>query len=249
MRLSAKVAIITGASSGIGRASALLFAAEGARIVAADVADAGGQETVAAILAQKGEALFVHTDVSRLQDVQNLVKTAVNRFSRVDILFNVAGIFMRRTAVENIDESLWDRIYNVNVKSIFLTAKMVVPQMKRQGGGVIVNTASMTALGPTRELSAYASSKGAVITLTKVLAAELAPHNIRVNCIAPKLTDTPMVRQDIEEMRKSPQAPPSGPLSRLARPEEMANAALFLASGEASMVSSICMEVSGGQMG
>jgi 3-oxoacyl-[acyl-carrier protein] reductase len=249
MRLSNKVAVITGASSGIGRASALLFAAEGARIVVADVADAGGQETVADILAQKGEAIFVRTDVSRLSDIENLVKTALDRFSRIDILFNVAGIFMRRTAVENIEESLWDRIYSVNVKSVFLTTKSVVPQMKRQGGGVIINTASMTALGPTRELSAYASSKGAVVTLTKVLAAELAPFNIRVNCIAPKLTDTPMVQQDVEEMRQSPQPPPSSPLSRLARPEEMASAALFLASGEASMVSGICMEVSGGQMG
>jgi 3-oxoacyl-[acyl-carrier protein] reductase len=161
MRLTDKVAIVTGASSGIGRASALLFAAQGARVIAADISDAGGEETVVAITAKKGEAIFIHTDVSRLPDVEHLVKVTMSRFSRIDVLFNVAGIFMKRTAVEHIEESLWDRIYSVNVKSVFLTTKMVVPQMKHNGSGVIINTASMTAVGPSRELSAYASSKGA----------------------------------------------------------------------------------------
>jgi 3-oxoacyl-[acyl-carrier protein] reductase len=247
MRLSGKVAIVTGASSGIGRASALLFGAEGARVIAADIADAGGERTVADIVGKKGEAIFVHTDVSQAQDVEHLVKIATSRFSRIDVLFNVAGIFMKRTAVEHIEESLWDRIYAVNVKSVFLTARMVVPQMKLNGGGVIINTASMTAVEPSREVSAYASSKGAVITLTKVLAAELASHNIRVNCIAPKLTDTPMVRAELEEMRLIPQTSPRGPLLRPAKPEDIANAALFLASAEAAMVSGICLEVSGGR--
>ena len=196
--------------------------------------------------AKNGEATFVHTDVSRASDMERLVKTAKNEFSRIDILFNVAGIFMKSTAVEDIEESLWDRIYSVNVKSVFLGAKFVVPDMKRNGGGVIISTASMTALGPSREHSAYASSKGAVITLTKVLAAELAPYNIRVNCIAPKLTDTPMVKDEMEEMRRIPR-PLSGPLARVARPDEMASAALFLASDEAAMVSGICLEVSAGQ--
>lgn len=246
MKLTSKVAIVTGAASGIGRASALLFAAEGARVVAADINDAGGQETVAAIAAHKGEAVFVHADVSQLRDVEHLVSAAAERFSRIDVLFNVAGVFMKHIPVEDVEESLWDRICSVNVKSVFLTTKMVFPHMKRNGGGVIINTASMTALGPSRELSAYASSKGAVITLTRVLAAELAPYNIRVNCIAPKLTDTPMVQTEMSEIRRRP--PASSPLARPASPGDIANAALFLATDESAMVSGICLEVSGGQL-
>jgi 3-oxoacyl-[acyl-carrier protein] reductase len=248
MRLTDKVAIVTGASSGIGGASARMFAAEGARVIVADINDAAGKKTVLEIAAKKGDAVFVHTDVSRADDMERLVKTARNEFSRIDILCNVAGIFMKNTAVEDVEESLWDRVYSVNVKSVFLGAKFVVPEMKRSGGGVIINTASMTALGPSRGHSAYASSKGAVITLTKVLAAELAPFNIRVNCIAPKLTDTPMVKDEIEEIKRTVGRPPSGPLARPAKPDEIAAAALFLASDEAAMVSGICLEVSGGQM-
>lgn len=247
MRLANKVAIITGAASGIGKASALLFAAESARVIVADINDAGGEKTAADITANHGEAFFVHTDVSRASDMERLVGIAQSRFSRIDILFNVAGIFMKGTAVEDIEESLWDRIYSTNVKSVFLGAKFVVPEMKRAGGGVIINTASMTALGPTREHSAYASSKGAVITLTKVLASELAPYNIRVNCIAPTLTDTPMVKAEMEQIKQMQPSGPIGLLARPARPEDIANAALFLASGEAGMVSGICLEVSGGR--
>jgi 3-oxoacyl-[acyl-carrier protein] reductase len=246
MRLTDKVAIVTGAASGIGAASARLFAAEGARVVVADIDDAGGKQTVLEIAAKNGDAVFVHADVSRADDMERLVKTARAEFSRIDILFNVAGIFMKNTAVEDIEESLWDRIYSVNVKSVFLGVKFVVPEMKRNGGGVIISTASMTALGPSRGYSAYASSKGALITLTKVLAAELAADNIRVNCIAPKLTDTPMVKDTIDEIKRTPRTP-AGPLARPAKPGEMAAAALFLASDEAAMVSGICLEVSGGQ--
>jgi NAD(P)-dependent dehydrogenase (short-subunit alcohol dehydrogenase family) len=247
MRLTGKVAIVTGAASGIGAASARMFAAEGARVVVADINDVGGKQTVLEIAAMNGEALFVHADVSRAVDIERLIKTATDQFPRIDILFNVAGIFMKNTAVEDVDELLWDRIYNVNVKSVFMGAKLAVPVMKRSGGGVIINTASMTALGPSRGYSAYASSKGAVITLTKVLAAELAPHNIRVNCIAPKLTDTPMVKDQMDEIRRIPRTS-SDPMARPATPDEIAGAALFLASDEAAMVSGICLEVSGGQI-
>jgi NAD(P)-dependent dehydrogenase (short-subunit alcohol dehydrogenase family) len=247
MRLTGRVAIVTGAASGIGAASARMFAAEGARVVVADIDDVGGKQTVLEIAAMNGEALFVHADVSRAVDIERLIKTATDQFPRIDILFNVAGIFMKNTAVEDVDELLWDRIYNVNVKSVFMGAKLAVPVMKRSGGGVIINTASMTALGPSRGYSAYASSKGAVITLTKVLAAELAPHNIRVNCIAPKLTDTPMVKDQMDEIRRIPRTS-SDPMARPATPDEIAGAALFLASDEAAMVSGICLEVSGGQI-
>lgn len=245
MRLPGKVAIVTGASSGIGRACALLLGAEGARVVAADINPSGGGETLAEIDAKGGEAIFVTADVSKPADVERLVQAAISRFSHVDILFNVAGVFMKRTSIEDIEESVWDRIYSVNVKGVFLGAKFVVPEMKKSGGGTIVNVASMTALGPSRELSAYASSKGAVITLTRVMAAELAPHNIRVNCVCPTITDTPMVRAELEELRQGSR--PLGTLQGPARAEDVANAAVFLASAESSMISGACVEISGGR--
>lgn len=133
MRLAGKIAIITGASSGIGKASAELFAAEGARVVAADVNAIGGSETVAAIEAKGGEAIFVETDVSQSAQMKQLMMAAVGQFGRIDILLNVAGVFMKRTPVEDVEESLWDRIYSVNVKSVFLGAKFAVPEMKRNG--------------------------------------------------------------------------------------------------------------------
>jgi 3-oxoacyl-[acyl-carrier protein] reductase len=247
MRLVDKVAIVTGAASGIGKISAQLFAGEGARVIVADIDTKGGEQTAEDIIKNHGQALFVKTDVSNSSDMKNLVEIAINKFSRIDILFNVAGIFMKKTAIEDIDELLWDRIYGTNVKSVFLGVKFVVPEMKKAGTGVIINTASMTALGPTREYSAYASSKGAVITLTKVLAAELAPYNIRVNCIAPTLTDTPMVKAEMEELKKLNQAQSGGALTRPAQPEDIARAALFLASDEARMASGVCLEINGGR--
>jgi 3-oxoacyl-[acyl-carrier protein] reductase len=245
MKLAGRVAIVTGASSGIGRASALLFAAEGARVIAADVDDAGGKETVSAIARNGGEANFVYTDVSQAPDVERLVKTARERFSRIDILLNVAGIYMRRTAVESIEESLWDRIYGVNVKGAFLGARYVVPEMKG-GGGAIINIASMAAVRPSAGLSAYASSKGAVITLTRALAVELAPHSIRVNCICPALTDTPMIKMELEDMKRAGRA--FGPPGGLNKPEDIAGVALFLASDESKRLNGTCLEVGGGQM-
>lgn len=244
MRLANKVTIITGASSGIGRASAYLFAREGARLVIADVDEPGGAETVSAIKANGGEAIFVRTDVSKSSEVERLVKAAKEKFSRIDILFNNAGIFMKYTPVEDIDESLWDCIYAVNIKGMFLGIKYVVPEMKKAKGGVIINTASMLGFRPSVQVAPYASSKGAVITLTKGLALELAPHNIRVNCICPMLTDTPMMK-DLTVERKGRIASAT-PLGRLAKPEDMAHAALYLASDESSMVTGTAIQVNGG---
>ena len=175
MRLVNKVAVITGAGSGIWMAAACMFAKEGAKLVVADINDAGGEKAVATIRADKGEAIFVHTDVSQASDVKNLIKTAIDRFFKIDILYNNAGIFMKQTPVEEIEESLWDRIYSINVKGVFHGVRFVLPEMKKNGGGVIINTASMTGLSPGPYQSAYASSKGAVITLTRALAPELAP--------------------------------------------------------------------------
>ncbi len=245
MRLTHKVAIVTGAASGIGRASACLFASEGASVVVADVDGAGGQETASIINRNGGKAIFVRVDVSSASDVQRMVSAAKHEYSKIDILFNNAGIYMPRIAVEDVDESLWDRIYGVNVRGAFLGAKFVVPEMKTTGGGSIINTASMAAVRPSRGLSPYASSKGALIVLTKTLAIELSSDNIRVNCICPSLTDTPMIKSELEEMKRA--AVTDRPMPRLVNPEDIASVALFLASDESSMLSGSCLEVTSGQ--
>ena len=244
MKLADKVAIITGAASGMGKSIATLFAEQGASVIAADIDDAGGQQTVEEISSFKGKAVFVHTDVSNPSDIKKLVDITLREFSKIDILVNNAGIFMKMTPVEEIDETVWDRIYAVNVKGAFNGAKYVVPVMKKAGGGVIINTASMTGHRPGSMQSAYASSKGAVITLTKALASELTPYKIRVNCICPALTETPMsFNSELwEHVSETPH-----PLGRLSKPEDIAQAALFLASDDASMVTGIYLNVTGGQ--
>ncbi len=245
MRLANKVAIITGAGSGLGRASAYLFAKEGAKVAVADINDTGGEETVTSINANGGVAIFVHTDVSLASDVKNLVKVTVEKFGKIDILFNNAGIGFQRTPVENIDEILWDKIYATNVKSVFLGAKYVVPEMRKTGGGVIINTGSMSAIRPRINDSPYGSAKSAVNLLTKELALELGP-TIRVNCINPGPILTPIIQKggglkqfqaDIEEL----------PLKRAGRPEDIAYAAVYLASDESSFLTGTAINVDGGR--
>ncbi|UCD09008.1 MAG: SDR family oxidoreductase [Dehalococcoidales bacterium] len=244
MKLVEKVAVITGAASGMGKAIATLFAEEGARVVVADIDNSGGKQTVDEINSTSDRAVFVHTDVSKPSDVKNLVDAAIEKYSKIDILVNNAGIFMKMTPIEEIDEAVWDRIYSVNVKGIFNGAKYVVPVMKNAGSGVIINTASMTGHRPGSMQSAYASSKGAVINLTKALANELAPHKIRVNCICPSLTETPMLFNSElwEHVSDAPH-----PFGRLVSPEDIASAALYLASDDAAMVTGLCLDVNGGQ--
>ena len=246
MRLANKVAIITGASSGIGRAAAYLFAKEGAKVVVvANINDAGGKETSANIKKNGGAAIFVHADVSKSEDVQNLVKVTMENFGKIDILFNNAGIGFLRTPVENIDESRWDQVYNTDVKSVFLCVKYVVPEMRKTGGGVIINTGSMSAIRPRMYDAPYGSAKSAVNQLTKALALELAP-TIRVNCINPgpiltgKIQEGPGMKQflkDIDEL----------PLKRAGTPEDVAFAALYLASDESAFVTGAAINVDGGR--
>lgn len=250
MRLANKVAIITGAGSGIGRASAYLFAKERTKVAVADINDAGGEETVATIKADGGEAIFVHTDVSIASEVEHLVNVTKDKFGKIDILFNNAGILPKPIAIENIDESLWDQVYAINVKGIFLAIKYTVPEMKKAGGGVIINTGSISGVRPRPYSAAYSSSKGAVILITKALALELAPHNIRVNCINPVVTDTPLTRlraEDTgwEEYKRLMES--TIPLGHMARPEDTAYAALYLASDESAMVTGTCLDVDGGR--
>jgi len=221
-----------------------LFAKEGAKLVVADIDNAGGEGVVSNIKTKGGEAIFVHTDITLASEIKALVRIVKNKFDKIDILFNNAGITAGDTLVEEIDESSWDRTYDVNVKGIFLATKYIVPEMKKAGGGIIINTASMAGIRPVARIADYASSKGAVITLTKALAIELAPYNIRVNCINPTITETPLVELMSEEWKKSIKS--VLPLGRLAKPEDVAYAALYLASKESAMLTGMGINVDGG---
>jgi len=170
MRLKDKVALITGAAVGIGRAEARLFSSEGAKIVVSDINDAGGEETVALIKASGGKAIFVKADVTKAADIKNLVQTAVQKYGRIDIIINDAGIPQHPTPVEDIDEALWDRVHDVNVKSIFLVAKYAVPYLKKARKGVMINTSTQVAVRPQPGHVALVSAKNSVIAITRALA-------------------------------------------------------------------------------
>jgi 3-oxoacyl-[acyl-carrier protein] reductase len=251
MRLEGKVAIITGAASGIGKATALLFAKEGAKIVVSDINDAQGKDTVDAIRKASGDAVYVHADVASESDVQALVKAAADTYGKIDIVFNNAAFYVWPHGLADISGEEWDQTFAVNVKSIFWTAKFAAPEMKKNGGGCIINTASMAALQP-RANCAYGSSKAAVIGLTKSLAWQLAKFNIRVNAINPDSTETPLLKkflaastdEQLEENKQ--QRKKMIPLGRLVKPEDVAYAALFLASNESSMFTGSALNVDGG---
>ncbi len=249
MRLAKKVAIITGAATGIGRAAALLFAREGARVVVADVDDEGGRETVALIEEAGGEALYVRVDVTRPADVERMVRTAVETYGRLDVLFNNAAVNLAATVTETSEEA-WDRIMAVNVKGVFLGCKYAIPAMAAGGGGVIVNTASAAAIVGLKGLAAYTASKGAVLQLTRNVALDYADQKIRANALCPGVTATAMTLSVIEKspnpeaMRQRMDA--GRPLGRMADPEEIARAALFLASEESSFMTGVPLIVDGG---
>ncbi len=247
MKLKGKVAVITGAGSGIGRAAALLFAEEGAKVVVADYSVAGGQETVKQIKAKGGEATFVATDVSKAADVQKMIKTAIDKYGRLDILYNNAGIEGPLGPTENVSEADWDRVLSVNLKGVFLGSKHAIPQMLKQGGGVIINTASIAGLVGVANMPAYCASKGGIVLLTKTMALEYARKNIRVNCICPGAVKTPMLdrftgsQPEAEKFLRESQ-----PVGRWGEPEEIAQAALYLASEQSSFVTGTTLIVDGG---
>jgi 3-oxoacyl-[acyl-carrier protein] reductase len=255
MRLLNKVALITGSGSGIGRESAIIFSREGAKISIADIDKKGGQQTVDLIKQKGGTAIFIQTDVSKANDVEKMIKTTVDHYGKLDILFNHAGVPMSFTPVEELEEDLWDRIMDTNVKSIFLACKYGVPFMKKQGGGVIINTASIGGVRPRPGISAYNTSKGAIITLTKALAVELAPNKIRVNCINPVAAETLFLVRAVTGGSTKDEKYEEGikrtlesiPLGRLAQPEDVAYAALYLASDDSSMVTGVSLNVDGGR--
>jgi 3-oxoacyl-[acyl-carrier protein] reductase len=253
MKLAGKVALITGAGSGMGRASAILFAKEGAKVIVADMNAQTGNETVNLIKKQGQEGFFVQVDVSKASDAEKMIKFAMDKYGRLDILYNNAGIPMPRTPLEDVSESLWDRILSINVKSIFLATKIAVPIMKKQGGGVIINTSSIAAVRPRPGLSAYTASKAAATTLTKAIAVEVAPFKIRVNSISPVAAETPMLegfydenmKKNIEATRKASLA--TIPMGRFAQAEDVAKTALFLASDDAAFISGADIYVDGGR--
>jgi NAD(P)-dependent dehydrogenase (short-subunit alcohol dehydrogenase family) len=249
MQLTGKVAVITGAASGIGRATALLFAREGASVILGDLKADEGERAVDEIIQSGGTALFEAIDVTSATDCRRMVETAIREFGRIDILFNNAGI-IRRATVLDLAEDDWDRVMAVNVKAIYLLSREVIPHMQRAGGGTIINTASGWGLSGGARAVVYCASKGAVVLLTKAMAVDHGPHNIRVNCICPGDTDTGMLRDEArqlgEDSRRFLAESAKRPLGRVGTPEEIAQAALYLASDASSFVTGTALVVDGG---
>jgi 3-oxoacyl-[acyl-carrier protein] reductase len=245
------VAVITGAGSGIGAATAVAMAREGARVVVVDVNEAGAKATAQQIEHAGGRALVVAADVTRAADNQAVVERAVASFGALDVFFANAGVPQWKTDIEDVDEATFDRIFDVNVKGVWLAAKAALPVMKRQRRGVFLVTASTAALRPRPGGQTYAASKGAVVTLTKALALEAAPHGVRVVAIAPVATHTPMLptfmnRQEVDAESLARYVA-TVPLGRLNQPEDVARTAVFLASDDAAMITGSCVEVDGGR--
>jgi NAD(P)-dependent dehydrogenase (short-subunit alcohol dehydrogenase family) len=247
--LSGRTALITGGASGIGRATALLFAREGASVVIADLDAIAGEAAAGSIKEHDGDAIFVSCDVTRASDCARVVRETCERFGRLDILFNNAGIIRRTTVVDGTEEE-WDRVIAVNLKSVFLLSKFAIPVLASQGGGVILNTSSGWGIVGGRRAASYCASKGAVILLTKAMALDHAPQNIRVNCICPGDTDTPMLRQEARQLGENIDEflgeAARRPLGRIGSPEDIARAALYLASDASSFVTGTTLIVDGG---
>jgi 3-oxoacyl-[acyl-carrier protein] reductase len=246
MRLAGKVAVVTGGGSGFGAAICRRFAVEGAKVVVADRDASGGEQTAREIGASAG---FVLADVTRSADARRMIDAAVEHFGRLDILVNNAGLPQVAVPFTETTEAEFDRLFAVNAKAIFLAAQHAVPVMRKQGGGVILNTVSVAAIRPRPNLLAYNSSKGAALVMSKSLAGELAPDRIRVNAVCPGPGDTPMLATflggDSDAHRAAFLA--SIPLGRLCTPDDVANTMVFLASDEASFITGDVIEVDGGR--
>jgi NAD(P)-dependent dehydrogenase (short-subunit alcohol dehydrogenase family) len=247
--LAGKRALISGGASGIGRATALLFAREGAAVAIADLDEYHGLQVVRQIEDEGGLALFLLCNVAEASSCQRAVRLIVEELGGLDILFNNAGI-IRRADVLNTTEAEWDRMMAVNVKSVFLMSKYAVPIMAARGGGAIVNMASGWGLVGGQKAAAYCASKAAVVNLTRAMALDHGHQNIRVNCICPGDTDTPMLRDEARQLgeveRRFLAGAADRPLGRVGKPEEIAQAVLYLASDAASFVTGTALVVDGG---
>jgi len=249
MRLANKIAIVTGAASGFGEGIATRFAAEGAKVVVNDVNALRGERVVRDIVAAGGEACFFVGDVSKDADVAAMVQCALNTFGDLDIVVNNAGTTHRNQPMLEVAEEEFDRIYRINVKSLFLTARHAVPHFRKKKSGVFVTIASTAGVRPRPGLTWYNGSKGAAIVTSRSMAVELAPHGIRVNVINPVAGETGMLAEfmggDTPELRAKFVA--TIPLGRLSQPADIATAAVFFASDEAAFITGACLEVDGGR--
>jgi NAD(P)-dependent dehydrogenase (short-subunit alcohol dehydrogenase family) len=247
--LQGKTAIVTGGASGIGRATARLLAREGAAVAVADLNEIGGQAVVNEIKEAGGQAVFVYCDVSQSADCRKVVEETIATFGGLDILFNNAGI-IRRADVLETTEAEWDQVMGVNVKSIFLMSKYAVPHMAAGGGGSIINTGSGWGLVGGGNAVSYCASKGAVVNMTRAMAIDHGPQNIRVNCICPGDTDTEMLRNEARQLGEPDEVFLSGaaerPLQRIGTPEDTAQAVLYFAGDASSWTTGAVLVVDGG---
>lgn len=244
---SGQVALVTGAANGIGRATALAFAAQGLKVVVSDIDAAGGNETVALIQAAGGEARFVPCNVARDTDVQALVAATVAAYGRLDYAFNNAGIDIEKSKLADSSEAEFDALMNVNVKGVWLCMKHQIPVMLAQGGGAIVNTASVAGLIAAPKMGIYSASKHAVIGLTKTAAVEYGKKNIRVNAVCPAVIDTEMFRRaNAADPKKGAFAQAMHPVGRIGKAEEIAAAVLYLCSDAAGFTTGVALPVDGG---
>ncbi|MFK7904123.1 MAG: glucose 1-dehydrogenase [Chitinophagales bacterium] len=248
MRLKNKVALITGASSGIGRATAILFAQEGAQVVLVDVNDEGGRETLAMIEAANGEAVYIHADVSKAADCEQMIAFAEKTYGKLNILFNNAGIMHSDDGnAMSTEERVWDLTMNINVKGVFLGCKYGIPALQRAGGGSVINTASFVALlGAATPQIAYTASKGAVLSMTRELAVIHARENIRVNALCPGPLRTKLLMDFLDTEAKKQRRLVHVPMGRFGEATEMAKAVLYLASDDSSYTTGTEFMVDGG---
>jgi meso-butanediol dehydrogenase/(S,S)-butanediol dehydrogenase/diacetyl reductase len=252
MKLDGRVAIITGGNSGIGKATAILFAQEGAKVVVAGRNSSRGREVVDEIRKNGGDAVFVRTDVSKTEDVKNLVEKTVSRYGRIDVLFNNAALSPVGTVLTT-SEKEWRAVIDTNINGTFLCTRYVLPHMLKQGAGAIINTGSINSLMAMKDEAAYDASKGGVLMLTRATALDFAKDNIRVNCICPGAIETPMLR-GILQLAPNPKEAEAElvrkhALGRIGTPEEVARVALFLASDDSSFVTGTAVAVDGGMLG
>jgi NAD(P)-dependent dehydrogenase (short-subunit alcohol dehydrogenase family) len=250
MRLQDKVILITGSGSGIGKSTALLFGREGAKLIVNDLNEQNGNETVNEIRREGGDAIFIKADVTKANEVEEMVKEIINRFGWIDVLFNNAGI-SGIGAIHELSEEVWDRVINVNIKGVFLPSKYVIPHMMERKEGSIINMSSCIAEIGLLRRTVYAASKGAVLALTKSMQTDYAPYNIRVNALLPGTILTPFVEDYLKKSYDNEEEALKGLRARqlsgdLGRPEDVARAALFLASDESKFMMGSPLYIDGG---